>query len=53
MWPYALMLMGMNANRSEDMLAGSEAAFWLACAGFTMGFLLLAALVLRRRDVRA
>ena len=53
LWPYALMLMGMNSNRSEDMLAGSGAAFCLVCAGFTLGFLLLAALALRRRDVRA
>lgn len=53
LWPWALLLLGMNANRSEDMLARSGAAFPLACAGFTLTFLLLAAIALGRRDVRA
>lgn len=53
LWPYALMLLGMNANRSEDMLAGSGAAFCLSSAAFTMAFLGLARWLMRMRDVRA
>ena len=53
LWPYALMLLGMNANRSEDMLAGSGAAFCLSCAAFTLAFLGLARWLMRVRDVRA
>ena len=52
-WPYALMLLGMNSNRSEDVLAGGLFGYLLACAGFTLLFGLLAAALLRRRDVRA
>ena len=53
LWPYALMLLGMNANRSEDVLAGSGAAFCVSCAVFTLAFLGLALRLLRTRDVRA
>lgn len=53
LWPYALVLMGMNANRGEDVLAGSTAAFIVSCAAFTLAFLALAYGMLKRRDVRA
>lgn len=53
LWPYALILMGMNANRSEDMLAGRGAAFGVSCAAFTLAFLAMARGLLKSRDVRA
>ena len=31
LWPYALMQMGMNANRREDALAGQYGLFVLSC----------------------
>lgn len=52
-WPYALMILGMNSNKTEDVLAGDTAAFLIACALFTLLFCAVAALLLRRRDVRA
>lgn len=52
-WPYALMMMGMNANKTEDMLAGGAAGFVFSCVLFTLLFTALAALVLKKRDVRA
>ena len=53
LWPYSLMQLGMNSNKSADALAGSYALFafsglfWLAVM-FTLAWLLL-----RRQDVRA
>ena len=52
-WPYALMILGMNSNRSEDMLAGGLGGYVLACAGHTLAICLLAQLLMTRRDVRA
>lgn len=52
-WPYALMLMGMNANKTEDALAGAETGFVLACAAFTLAFCAAAYWALTRRDVNA
>ena len=52
-WPYALMLLGMNANKSENVLAGGLGGYLIACAGSTLLFGLLAGALLRWRDVRA
>lgn len=52
-WPYALVIMGMNSNKSEDVLAGSVGAYFIACMFFMLLFCVTAALILRRRDVRA
>lgn len=52
-WPYALMLMGMNANRSQDMLANDILPFAISVAAFTALFFVAANLLLTRRDVRA
>lgn len=51
-WPYALVLLGMNANRAEDQLTGGMGAYAAACLGFTVVFCLLANALLTRRDVR-
>ena len=51
-WPYSLMLMGMNANRTEDMVSSflgfgvSTLVFFLVFTGFGIYWL-------RRKDVRA
>ena len=52
-FPYALMQVGMNANKSEDLLAGQYGGFLLASALWLALFLVLAHLLLTRRDVRA
>lgn len=52
-WPYALMIMGMNSSRSEDVLAGGFPAFIASCALFLLAFAAAAKLILTRRDVRA
>ncbi len=52
-WPFALMQAGMNANQKEDMLSGQFAPFLLACLAWAAVFLLLAAALLRARDVRS
>lgn len=53
LWPYALMQAGMNANKSEDMLAGNYGTFFLSCGLWLAVFFGLAGLLLKRRDVKA
>ena len=50
---YALMLMGMNSNKTTDVLAGGMGGFLLSCAAFTLLFAAIAREILKRRDVRA
>lgn len=52
-FPYALMQVGMNSNKSEDILAGSYGGFLLASALWLLLFLVIADLLLRKRDVRS
>lgn len=52
-WPYALMQAGMNANKSDDMLAGGYGFFFLSCAFWLAALFLLAWLLLKKQDVRA
>lgn len=51
-WPYALMILGMNSNKTEDVMAGTLIGFFISCLVFTAGFLLFAHLVLVKRDVK-
>lgn len=51
-WPYALMQSGMNSNRSEDLLAGSYAPFFLACLFWLLLLLTLANFLLTHRDIK-
>ena len=53
LWPYSLMQLGMNSNKSADALAGSYGLFAASCLGWLAVFFLLAHLLLRRCDVRA
>lgn len=52
-WPYALMQLGMNSNRSEDLLSGSLGSFVLACLVWLAAILAAAAWLLEKREVRA
>ena len=52
-WPYSLMIMGMNSNRTEDVMAGGIWGFFLSCAVFLTVFLLIANVMLTKRDVKA
>lgn len=52
-WPYSLMLMGMNSNRREDVMAGSLVPFFLSCAVFVTISCLAANLILTKRDINA
>lgn len=52
-WPYSPMIAGMNSNKTEDALAGSEFPFMLSCLVFLAVFLLAADCLLRKRDVKA
>ena len=51
-WPYSLMILGMNSNRAEDVMAGKLLAFFLSCILFTAVFFLGAKGLLAKRDVR-
>ena len=53
LWPYCLMQAGMNANRAEDVLSGSYAAFFLSCAVWLAAMFAVARLLLEKRDVKA
>ena len=50
-WPYALMLMGMNASKTQDVLAGGMAPFALSCGAYFALFIVLANLRLTRADI--
>lgn len=52
-FPYALMQVGMNSNKSEDLLAGSYGGFLLASLLWLLLFVGIAWQLLDRRDVRA
>lgn len=52
-FPYSLMMLGMNANRAENMLEGQLAAFLASCAGMLLLFYLLSVFYLKKIDIRA
>ena len=53
LWPYCLMQAGMNANRSEDVLAGQAVQFAAASALWLAVMFVIAYLLLKERDVKA
>lgn len=53
LWPYALMQLGMNANRSEDMLNGAGFSFAAASILWLAAILCAAGAVMKRQDVKA
>lgn len=52
-WPYSLMLLGMNANHSEDTMTGELLPFLISVTAFSIFFSLLAVWNLNHRDVWA
>lgn len=52
-YPYSLMMLGMNSNRDEDVLAGMSGNFYASCAVFAVVFLVIGIGYLRRADVKA
>ena len=52
-YPYSLMMLGMNANKSEDMLSGSSLPFFISCLLYLLLFCSIAAFLLKHRDVNA
>lgn len=52
LFPYSLMLLGMNSNRTENVLSDQLLPFLAACTVFTAVCFVLAQLFLTRRDVR-
>lgn len=53
LWPYCLMQAGMNANRSEDVLAGQAVQLAAASALWLAAMFVIAYLLLKERDVKA
>ena len=51
-WPYALMILGMNANRTEDMISDGLLPFLLSCAVFIVLFCCAAVTIMTTRDVK-
>ena len=51
-WPYSLMMMGMNANRQEDIVS-NLGGFLAAAVIFLVLFVLFGILWLRKKDVTA
>lgn len=50
-WPYSLMLMGMNSNKTTDALGGNTLPFILSTLVFFLVFYLTAVHILRSKDV--
>lgn len=52
-YPYSLMMLGMNTNKSYDMLSGSSIPFFISCLFYLLLFCCIAVLLLKHRDVNA
>lgn len=52
-WPYALMILGMNSNRTEDVMTGSVLPFLVSCGVFLALLFLAAKAWLDKGDVSA
>lgn len=53
LWPYSLMLMGMNSNKSSDRLQGGLLPFLLSTAVYFLIFSVCSIIILKKRDIRA
>lgn len=51
-WPYSLVLMGMNSNKSADVLSGNSLLFVLSAVLYFLLFYLIAVRILKTRDIR-
>ena len=51
-FPYSLMLMGMNSNKSTDTLSGDSIPFLLATVLFFLLFYSMAVIILQKKDIQ-
>ena len=51
-YPYSLMMLGMNANKSDDMLSGNNLSFFLFCFFYLVLFCCIAIFLLKHQDVK-
>ena len=51
-WPYALMILGMNSNKTEDMVAGGLIPFFVSCCIDCVIIFFIANLILTKRDIK-
>lgn len=52
-WPYSVMLLGMNANKSEDSLRHGPIPFLVSLCAFFLLFTGISIWYLKKKDVRA
>lgn len=52
-WPYSLMMLGMNANQTEDVLTGGIGPFLISVAVYMVLFAGIAVKILKIKDVRS
>lgn len=52
-YPYSLMMLGMNANKTEDMLSGNSIPFILSSLFYLILFCWTAVSILKHQDVHA
>lgn len=52
-YPYSLMMLGMNANKTEDMLSGNSIPFILSSLFYLILFCRTAVSILKHQDVHA
>lgn len=53
LYPYSLMVLGMNSNKPEDVLSGNGIYFFLSCSIYFMLFSCGAVWAMKRQDVKA
>lgn len=52
-YPFSLMMVGMNSNKYEDVLSGTELQFLIFSLGYMILFSLIAIRILKVKDVKA
>ena len=51
-WPYSLMILGMNSNKTEDVIVGNFVGFFISCCVFLLVVFVIANAVLIKQDVK-
>ena len=50
LWPYSQMLLGMNSNKSEDVLGQNAAIFFVICVVYLLGVSLIGIKRIKRNN---
>lgn len=53
LWPYSLMLLGMNSNKTEDAIADSILPFLLSALVYSVIFCFISVWLMKHRDIKA